>query len=113
MPLQHIFLCHRVSLTRKVNVSAVGCSCNLFGSASKVVVVSVDLLLKKIKIVPNTNLITYYIADLPVTRLRLLTNKSDNIDVPSASLRSLILLLGSSSLAFCFFNYVDITQTRD
>ena len=40
-------------------------------------------------------------------------NKSDNIAVSYASLSSLILLLGSSSLAFCFFNYVDITQTRD
>ena len=45
-------------------------------------------------------LIIYYIADLPVTRLRLLTNKSDNIAVPYASLRSLILLLSSLSFAF-------------
>ena len=42
--------------------------------------------------------IIYYIADLPVTRLRLLTNKSDNIAVPYASLRSLILLLSSIEL---------------
>ena len=45
-------------------------------------------------------LIIYYIADLPVTRLRLLTNKSDNIAVPYASLRSLILLLSSIELRF-------------
>ena len=44
--------------------------------------------------------IIYYIADLPVTRLRLLTNKSDNIAVPYASLWSLILLLSSFSFAF-------------
>ena len=37
--------------------------------------------------------IIYYIADLPVTRLWLLTDKSDKIAVPYASLRSLILLL--------------------
>ena len=42
--------------------------------------------------------IIYYIADLPVTRLRPLTNKSDNIAVPYASLRSLILLLSSIEL---------------
>ena len=45
-------------------------------------------------------LIIYYIADLPVTPLRVLTNKSDNIAVPYASLRSLILLLSSLSFAF-------------
>ena len=44
--------------------------------------------------------IIYYIADLPLTRLRLLTNKSNNIAVPYASLWSLILLLSSSSFAF-------------
>ena len=37
----------------------------------------------------------YYIADLPVTRLWLLTNKTDKIAVPYASLRILILLLSS------------------
>ena len=42
--------------------------------------------------------IIYYIADLPVTRLRLLTKKSDNIAIPYASLRSLILLLSSFEL---------------
>ena len=47
-------------------------------------------------------LIIYYIADLPVTPLRVLPNKSDNIAVPYASLRSLILLL--SSLSFAFFD---------
>ena len=44
--------------------------------------------------------IIYYIADLPVTRLRLLTNKSDNIAVPYASLRSLILLLALQASPF-------------
>ena len=49
--------------------------------------------------------IIYYIADLPVTRLWLLTNKSDKIAVPYASLWSLILLLSSLSFAFltCFY----------
>ena len=47
-------------------------------------------------------IIIYYIADLPVTRLRLLTNKSDNIAVPYASLRSLILLLSSFELRLFF-----------
>ena len=50
--------------------------------------------------VNDQNSIIYYIADLPVTRLRLLTNKSFKIAVPYASLRSLILLLSSSSFAF-------------
>ena len=44
--------------------------------------------------------IIYYIADLPVTRLRLLTKKSDNKAVPCLSLRSLMLLLSSLSFAF-------------
>ena len=44
----------------------------------------------------------YYVADLPVTCLRLLTNKPDNIAVPYASLRSLILLLSSIKLRFFF-----------
>ena len=47
-------------------------------------------------------IIIYYIADLPVTRPRLLTNKSVNIAVPHASLPSLILL--RSSLSFAFFS---------
>ena len=50
----------------------------------------------------NNTSIIYYIADLPVTRLRLLTNKSDNIAVPYASLRSLILLLSSFELRLFF-----------
>ena len=45
-------------------------------------------------------LILYYIADLPVTRLRLLTDKSDNIDVPFDSLRSLILLFDPTGFTF-------------
>ena len=62
--------------------------------------------------------IIYYIADLPVTRRWLLTNKSDNIAVPYALLRSLILLLGSLSFAFFLtrslvevvkvYNYVEL-----
>ena len=44
--------------------------------------------------------IIYYIADLPVPCLRLLTSKSDKITVPFASLRSPIILLNSSSFAF-------------
>ena len=45
----------------------------------------------------------YYIADTPVTRLQLLTNVSDKIAVPYASLRLLILLL--STLSFAFFRF--------
>ena len=52
--------------------------------------------------------IIYYIEDLPVTRLRLLTNKSDNIAVPYASLRSLILLLSSIELRLFFLQYMKV-----
>ena len=40
----------------------------------------------------------YFFAETPVTQLRFLTDVSDNIDVPFASLRSLILLLSSIEL---------------
>ena len=54
--------------------------------------------------------IIYYIADLPVTPLRVHTNKSDNIAVPYASLRSFILLLSSLSFAFFFHHIKTIVE---
>ena len=58
--------------------------------------------------------IIYYIADLPVTPLRVLTNKSDNIAVPYASLRLLILLLSSLSFAFLTHGMVDsVSHKKD
>ena len=45
-------------------------------------------------------IILYYIADLPLTSLRSPSSESENIPVPFVSLRSLILLLSSSSFAF-------------
>ena len=50
--------------------------------------------------ISGTMILIYYIADLPVTRLQLLTNKSENIAVPYASLRSLILFLALRASPF-------------
>ena len=64
--------------------------------------ISAPRLIKPIVEVPTVEaLIINYNADLPVTPLRVLTNKSDIKAVPYAPLRSLILLL--SSLSFAFF----------
>ena len=51
-------------------------------------------------VVTTQTIIIFYIADTLVTRLRLLTNVSDNIAVPFASLRSLILLFNLAGLTF-------------
>ena len=53
---------------------------------------------QKLILFQTSMLVIYYIADLPVTHRRLLTNKSENISVPYASLRSLILPLSSTEL---------------
>ena len=75
-----------------------------FNFYSNVIDMSFNYYIKMPKSMLETTLIIYYIADLPVTRLWLLTNKSINIAVPYASLRSLILLLSSIELRLFFSN---------
>ena len=87
--------CNRLFLSLTFQPELFSSTAPVFYSVSRMAILSRTEVpaIRRVKII-------YYIADRRITSLRSASYVSDNIAVPFASLRSLILLLSSSSFAF-------------